>query len=694
MLQLVRKGDRFEMVEKGVGAARGEPADLAPLRVKPGRVWQRCSPVERRAWDCYVRKGTVDPALIRASILRSWERCREAQVNPTGGVGWDFAALGELEKAHYRLLEASEPITETLGQCVRGTGMVIVLTDPRGYILQTLGEAQTLGRADRLNFGPGANWSETSVGTNAIGTALALGRAIEVTGTEHFCETHHLWTCSAAPVRDPHGRLVGCLDISGPRENAHPHIMGMVLAAVRSIENRLRLQWSHERLAEEHEQLLAVLDTVADGILTVGADGRISNLNRAAAELIGRPREEVVGRPARSLLGGPGAVVRVLQRESPPEEREVTLDTPRGPVRCTVTARPLPYGASGARGAVIGLRERRSRPAPATPLPPGRAARYTFADLVAESPAMAEVVARGKRVARSPSTVLLLGESGTGKELLAQAIHNAGDRRAGPFVAVNCAAIPKDLIQSELFGYEVGAFTGAHRTGRPGKFEAAHGGTLFLDEIGDMPLEMQSNLLRVLEERVVVRLGGAKARPVDVRLIAATHEDLRARVEQGTFRRDIYYRLSVITLALPPLRDRPEDVPPLVEHHLARLARKLGLREPRLHPRALEALTAYAWPGNVRELVNVLEQALHLAPGEEIDLPHLAEPVAASCPLRQGAGAGGGGRAELRSLASLEKWAIEQAIIRYRGNLTRAAKTLGIGRNTLYDKIRKYGIRR
>ena len=321
-----------------------------------------------------------------------------------------------------------------------------------------------------------------------------------------------------------------------------------------------------------------------------------------------------------------------------------------------------------------------------------RAARYTFNDIIGESKAIRSVVRKAEKIADSPSTVLILGESGTGKEMFAHAIHKASDRCDGPFVAINCAAIPKDLIQSELFGYEPGAFTGARRDGRAGKFEVAHGGTLFLDEIGNMPLEMQSNLLRVIEERAVVRVGGSRVIPVDVRLIAATHCDLLSEAEKGQFRRDLYYRLSVIPLTLPPLRDRLEDVIPLAEHHARRLDIKLRKRISGINRDVLNALEAYTWPGNVRELVNVLEQAVIMAPGSVIAIEHIPQSVCGPRPTQQAPEILVHPRAEDASLAALEKVAIERAILRYRGNVTRAAKTLGIGRNTLYEKLKKYDI--
>ena len=255
----------------------------------------------------------------------------------------------------------------------------------------------------------------------------------------------------------------------------------------------------------------------------------------------------------------------------------------------------------------------------------GRTATFKFENIVCHNKVLRTIVARAKKVANSPSTILLTGESGTGKEVFAQAIHNSSDREGGPFIPINCGAIPKELIQSELFGYEAGAFTGADRKGRMGKFEIANGGTLFLDEIGDMPLKMQVNLLRVIADRSIARVGGSKQIPVDVRLIAATNQNLLDEIEKGNFREDLYYRLNVVPFRLPPLRERPEDVIPIAEYHLSRISRRFGKRINRIHPDAKEALTAYAWPGNIREVRNAIEQAVNMTPGDTILRKHLPE---------------------------------------------------------------------
>ena len=318
----------------------------------------------------------------------------------------------------------------------------------------------------------------------------------------------------------------------------------------------------------------------------------------------------------------------------------------------------------------------------------GRTAAFKFDNIVCQDKKLKTLVARAKKVANSPSTILLTGESGTGKEVFAQAIHNASDREGGPFIPINCGAIPKELIQSELFGYEAGAFTGADRKGRMGKFEIANGGTLFLDEIGDMPLKMQVNLLRVIADRSIVRVGGAKPIPVDVRLIAATNQNLLDEIEKGNFREDLYYRLNVVPFRLPPLRERPEDVIPIAEYHLSRIASRFGKHINRIHPDAKEALAAYAWPGNIREVRNAIEQAVNMTPGNTILLKHLPEYI-----HTQDTKSIAAENHKLFRLRALEKEAIERALHHYNGNITQSSKALGIGRNTLYDKMRKHGLK-
>ncbi len=313
----------------------------------------------------------------------------------------------------------------------------------------------------------------------------------------------------------------------------------------------------------------------------------------------------------------------------------------------------------------------------------GAQATFTFRDFIGNSSRLRETLMMAKISANSSSTILIQGESGTGKEVLAQAIHNASDHGNGPFVAVNCAAIPRELIESELFGYEEGAFTGARRGGRPGKFELASGGTIFLDEIGDMPLDMQVKLLRVTQERRVVRVGGQHYIDVDVRIMAATNRDLSKAVADGSFRADLYYRLNVLPILIPPLHQRPEDIPLLAAHILRKLSQKVKRKTIEITPEAMRVLANYSWPGNVRELENVLERCIHFLEGDLLKLTDLPASVYGETKPHKPV-------TDTRSLVEVERQMVVEALQLAGGNVSRAARQLGVSRTTLYNKLRKY----
>jgi two-component system, NtrC family, response regulator AtoC len=325
--------------------------------------------------------------------------------------------------------------------------------------------------------------------------------------------------------------------------------------------------------------------------------------------------------------------------------------------------------------------------------------------LVGDSAAMRTIYEMVARVADSPSTVLITGESGTGKELIAKALHRGSSRRDKPLIKVNCAAIPKDLVESELFGYERGAFTGAVGS-KPGRFELADGGTLFLDEIGEVPVEMQVKLLRALQESEFERVGGIKTLRVDVRLIAATNRDLKALISEGKFREDLYYRLAVVPIVLPPLRDRREDIPLLVKHFVEKYDQRLGKKVEGIEDEALQLLLGYSWPGNIRELENLMERSVLFADGPLIQAsalpdslrergPQAAVPIAAVGPLGAIAAPSGASMKEIvrQAQAELEKELITRALDETGGNVTRAAKRLQISRKSLQVKMKELGLR-
>ncbi len=433
-----------------------------------------------------------------------------------------------------------------------------------------------------------------------------------------------------------------------------------------------------------------VLDRVHFGSVMVDEQGIITFLSQPYAEFLGVKREEAVGRHVTEVIENTRMHIVV-------ETGELEIGKQRVRGQDLVVQRiPIRDGSGrvvGAFGQVMfevqELRELVQRlkileskvQYYEQELDCLRASRYTFDHIVGLSPTLAEAKGQALRAARSTSPVLLLGETGVGKELFAHAIHHASPRRHQPFIRVNCAALPRDLVESELFGYEAGAFSGASRRGKPGKFELAHGGSIFLDEIADMPLDVQAKVLRVLQEKEVERISGTRPIEVDFRLLAATHEDLEDLVRQGRFRMDLYYRLNVFPIRIPPLSERPDDIPALVDHVLRRLSEEMGRSHVTITPAAMAVLQHHRWPGNARELINVLERVLNALDGDVIDATHL--PFAAGGPPDDAVGVG-----QLRQLLrEQEQLAVQEALKLAGGNKARAARLLGIHRTSLYKKL-------
>ncbi len=680
MYTLVWDKEKFDVQkERFVPAAGGMPAGAASgggLRTSAGRI-------DYAAWKRFVDQGRLDGPAIDPVLGESWRRCRERGVDPAPRKCWDIVPLARLEPSAGRLRELTREVEREVYSAIRGRNLLITITDAQGYVVRTCGDLSTLRAADKLNFGPGANWAEDSVGTNAIGTALASGRPMQVFGEEHYCRSHHAWRCTAAPIFDPHGNIFGCFDISGPAGSDHSRTLPLVIGAARSLEKRLIALHGAELSHQSCALVSAVFNAVLTGILSVDNAGRIQSANSAAEALLGLPADSLAGRPADEVV----EFDAFLARQKHPSSRAEAV-----PLACRVNpglvARATPvFSMNGTWfGTVVTLVEpQRTMPPRLAPAKAPPAPMPAMSGVVGTSPALRQAVAHALRAARTPSTVLLTGESGTGKELFAKGIHQAGPRAAGPFVAMNCGALASELIQSELFGYVGGAFTGADRKGRAGRFELADKGTLFLDEIAEMPLALQVNLLRVIEERKLTRVGGSQSVPVEVKIVAATNRDLAEEVAAGRFRRDLYYRLNVVAIRVPPLRERGGDVRLLAEHHARRLAAEFGIALAAVSPEVFDLLAAHDWPGNVRELVNALEYALNTLDGETLTAAHLPPYLRKTFER---------GRAELDSfsLKEVEAKTIREALAHHGGNVTHAARALGIGRNTLYAKLRQLGL--
>ncbi|MEN1760463.1 sigma-54-dependent Fis family transcriptional regulator [Anoxynatronum sibiricum] len=591
-------------------------------------------------------------------------------------------ALREKMDENRELIETAMPFLQQLCDFVRGSGFFAILTDWEGCILDIQGDDEVLREAARLEMNPGAYMHERHIGTNAMGTALAEKIPVQVDGDEHYVTAYHRWTCSAAPIHDPKGRMIGTLDLTGRSHLVHSHTLGMVVAAVNAIEQMLTIRQANQKLELARNSISTIIDAITSGIFTVGPRGYIKTMNKTASEMLGYKPEEIRGLHIASVVDNWENIQQNLEKGINYMEEEIDANGKNGRIHCTFSTYPVEYRDGEHQGVVCVIKEARRLRKIAHKMAGSRAV-YTFDKIVGRNQQFLKLIDYAHRVSDSPSTVLITGESGVGKEVFAQAIHNASDRRDEAFVAINCGALPRNLIESELFGYEDGAFTGAKRGGQMGKFEWADGGTLFLDEIGEMPYDMQTNLLRVLETGKLFRVGGNKEIDVDVRIIAATNKDLRTEVEKGNFRRDLYYRLNVVPLELMPLRERKDDISLLVDYFITVKSMKLGKNPVMLSRDQIRRLTDYHWPGNIRELENAVEQIINL------NTCRLWEQ---DCQIISGDLETTPQGNEIECLEEMERRHIERVYQSYNGNVSLAAEALGIGRNTFYRKAKKYQI--
>ncbi len=606
----------------------------------------------------------LDRALLRSA------GALEALLETAGEVVVRQQRLTALFQALRRLTSPLDPgefsqVVVRLASELMGAGRVVLALESRSGQLVVHGE---------LGHG-GQEWKELAeqvlrgeVPTRPEGAKLRrpAGQALAAP----------LWTGS---------RAIGVLYVASPERGgvfsaSDEGVLRLFALQVAVILEHQRSRWALKVAAKTRE---GILEAISDGVVLVDPDGTIRYANGVAARLLGKRAEVLIGRSLIRVLGGrlggdwkhlDGQVVRLPGGEA------------------VVSARIVRDDGGNEAGVVLSLAEMRLAKRTAQKIV-GATARYTFEDIITEDPEMAECIRLARASAATDSNVLIVGESGTGKEVFAQAIHNASARASGPFVGINCAAIPRELLESELFGYEEGAFTGARRGGRPGKFEVAEGGTILLDEIGDMPLEMQAKLLRVLQERHFRRVGGTREIPFGARVVATTNRDLEELVLQGGFREDLYYRLKVIEIRLPPLRDRPADIPLLARHFLGIFARKLGKQVRDIAPEVLDAMKAYPWPGNVRQLQHIIESAVSLLPPGATVLDKIPGQLRRGrTSTLVGLPAQGRRRRPSLTLVEAERELLVAAMRRHRGSIPEVAKELGVSRGTVYNKLRKFGL--
>ncbi len=635
------------------------------------------SPDDDRIVDARERFQHLDGVagqVLVPEVARSWERSRQLGLSMSSRAVFDEVSRSrrqQVQERNQHLIEFAVPEMERLLTALSRSDWVLACVDATGSVVASLSSGDP--HADlRSAFRPGVDLAEQAIGTSAPGCALAEDRPVAVLGNEHYLRDLANFSCIAVPIYGPDGRAHGALDASCARNGNPMMAMEPVFVAARAVENRM-LHAIPDALRLGFHYRDDMLGSPMEGVIALSPDGRLLGMNQVARRLLGVDAlsgellfdnlfETGFGSLRDRLRSGRGEPVLLHHR-----------DGLRVSVRSRESERPLR-------------------------IPVSRPAIDNEAGAECDKPTDA-ILGRALGLAHNAQAhdipVLIGGETGTGKDVLARRIHDQGERAQAPFVAINCSAIPAGLIESELFGYEDGAFSGGRRGGASGRFEQANGGTLFLDEIGDMPLDLQARLLRVLQDRRVTRVGGTRQIALDLRIICATHRDLRSMVAQGQFREDLYYRINGLRITLPPLRERP-DLPELIHSQLAQ-ATPAGHAVAQIDDEAMAMLLAYRWPGNLRQLNHVMRLATMLAgPGACIEAEHLHEDLRDELHNRNwsfGAGDDAGGDAvAVGSLQLAERQAVAAALASHGGNVSAAARDLGISRETLYRKMRAFGL--
>ncbi len=671
-----------------------------------------------QSWFNFVNKGQIEPE-IEGTIKDSWIRCRNAGISPYMNVVHRVTD-GELSARLQRnvmMTNIAMPLIQRFYDVLQGQGFVITLSDPQGILLEVIGDEDAI-EASGGNVVVGADWSESAAGANSTGTTLLLDAPTRYMGYEHFCRLPHRWVGSGAPIHDPDGRVLGCLSIAGEIGKTNNSLLGTTEIVAKLIEMQISLDEKvryAEKLRTKQQNLVNLMD---EGILILDPTQKIVMSNQFISNQLRLQNNSLLDFGVEELIDD-RYLLRLIQQRKEVSEYKTRFFFSGKKYDCNVTSKVM-RDTSANQEMILFIRDVKRSGKGSKKMQVSEKL-LCFQDVIGENKSLKEMVTVAKAAAGTDANVLILGESGTGKEIFAQAIHSSSKRADGPFVAINCAAIPNDLLASTLFGYEEGAFTGAKQGGAMGKFEQANHGTLFLDEIGELTPEAQAVLLRALETRRFSRVGGKESIAVDVRVIAATNCDLRPGSGNKRFRQDLYYRLSVFTLQLPPLRERPDDIPALSMHFLAQMNQRYDKKITGFDSRVMAVMTQYSWPGNVRELRNYVERMSVLTEGTEIS-PQTAllysdfmmgnkkisialpsneeqaesvktEPQEVLAQAADYSDRDGGEEAALSPREKEEKAQLIETLVACRWNITRASKQLGVARSTIYKKLDRFRIR-
>ncbi len=641
----------------------------------------------RSQWEKFVAGlDDVAPDIIPADILAAWRRCRsrkqDARKKPLPPI-LDATDLQDLLVRHDTLLQAALPIIADFKKFVEGSRFLICLFCEEGYLLHVDVAPDYKKIALAVRLVPGASWREEIAGANAFAQVLAHKKPVQFFGPQHYNRAYHGETASSAPIFSPQGDFIGGVSLVSSYYGTNPDTLSLAVSLAQAIENSLKTQAALEAATVAAGYQQALLAAIPEALVAVDQSGGIVMANDKALAILGLD-PGVTGKNIREIWGRENEdFFQIALGDKVVADDEIRITSRFSERDLTVSASPIETPDGRVIGRMLILQELKRVRKMATRMIGAKAA-YRIEDISGRNEKFLKTVDHARIAARSDSNVLLLGESGTGKDLFAQAIHNEGSRRNGPFIAINCASIPRDLIASELFGHSEGAFTGSRRGGSTGKFELADGGTIFFDEIAETSLEFQTALLRVVEERSIVRVGGTSTRPVNVRIISATNKNLLEEIKKGTFRSDLYYRLNVFCIETVPLRERADDIPILVDAFIRKYRDALGKHITRVNEDVLAILENYPWPGNIRELQNVIERMMNVAQNGRLTaelIPHeiahwrYRESYNPALPSRQ--------EQEKAMILNMMKMDIPR---------NKIAEKMNIARSTLYRKLKEYGL--
>lgn len=663
-------------------------------------------------WLQFKKTGAIDRnnGILRNEIADSWSRSKNYNVafheTTTPMVNQkDFDKIYESKK---ELLTVAEPYIQSLYEMISGSKSYICIADENAVVLSSFYDNHLINLSAETFPLPGKRLGEESTGTNSVGLCAVLNKPFYVLGTEHYKASSHPVSCFSAPIHDYGNRIIGILTISGLYEETDIKLLALTTAMAGAIEREIRLRNAYQRLSQNNTLLKTTLDSISDGALLLDDQNSIIQANNTAMQTLSLKKSDIINMNINDIIPNCLQWEKVLSERKVIEDQEIRFQKNNKVFHLVTSVYPCKDSSGITSHNVVILQEMKDVRKLINKMT-GSSANYTFDSIIYKSEVMEHVIDLAKRAAASDSTVLLRGESGTGKEVFAQAIHNASSKRAQPFITINCGALPRGLVESELFGYEGGAFTGSKKDGHPGKFELAEGGTIFFDEIGDMPLDLQGTLLRVLQNKEVTRIGGTSSKQINVRIIAATNSDLESKIQNSEFREDLYYRLNVFPLLLPPLRARREDISELAHHLAEKYCLHFGTEFLGFSKDAITMLENYRWPGNVRELENVIERAININKNRMLDINDFPinlihantnrfQPsdlrnfnnFPAATELYSSAFANDSN--SYKSISRSEYDNLIEALTSTRGNVKDAASILGMSYRSVYRRLEKYDI--